>query len=187
MDHIARKALSKNTGVGCRALLQGVFPTQGPNPRLSCLLHWQMGSLPLVPPGKPQHPVPFCPVQSLSRTRLRWTGTPGVQGGRLILAASEICKKPRKQASVLRLPVKKGSPWNPKSPSCPKAGRKTMRDPKAEQSERKHRKHIIRFFIILQILKLHDTMHSHWFQRLYWNFYAGLVVTLFFNSIIKGL
>lgn len=36
-----------------------------------------------------------------------------------------------------------------------------MRDPKAEQSERKHRKHIIRFFIILQILKLHDTMHSH--------------------------
>ena len=27
----------KNTGVGCQALLQGIFPTQGPNPRLLCL------------------------------------------------------------------------------------------------------------------------------------------------------
>ena len=44
----------KNTGVGCHALLQGIFPTQGWNPRLLCLLHWQVGSLPLVPPGKSQ-------------------------------------------------------------------------------------------------------------------------------------
>ena len=43
----------KNTGVGCHALLQGIFPTQGLNPHLLCLLHWQVGSLPLVPPGKP--------------------------------------------------------------------------------------------------------------------------------------
>ena len=42
----------KNTGVGCHALLQGTFPTQGPNPRLLCLLHWQEGSLPLAPLGK---------------------------------------------------------------------------------------------------------------------------------------
>ena len=42
----------KNTGVDCRALLQGIFLTQGSNPCLSCLLHWQAGSLPLVPPGK---------------------------------------------------------------------------------------------------------------------------------------
>ena len=34
----------KNTGVGCHALLQGIFPTQGSNPRL---LHWQVDSLPL--------------------------------------------------------------------------------------------------------------------------------------------
>ena len=40
----------KNTGVGCHFLLQGIFPTQGSNPRLLCLLHWQAGSLPLVPP-----------------------------------------------------------------------------------------------------------------------------------------
>ena len=31
----------------------GVFPTQGLNLRLLCLLHWQAGSLPLAPPGKP--------------------------------------------------------------------------------------------------------------------------------------
>ena len=29
----------KNTGVGLRALLQGIFPTQGWNPCLLCLLH----------------------------------------------------------------------------------------------------------------------------------------------------
>ena len=43
----------KNTGVGCHALLQGIFPTQGSNPRLLCLLYWQAGSLPLVFLGSP--------------------------------------------------------------------------------------------------------------------------------------
>ena len=43
----------KNTGVGCHALLQGIFPTQGSNPCLLYLLYWQAGSLPLVLPGKP--------------------------------------------------------------------------------------------------------------------------------------
>ena len=32
--------------------LQGIFPTQGLNLRHLCLLHWQAGSLPLVPPWK---------------------------------------------------------------------------------------------------------------------------------------
>ena len=41
----------KNTGVACCALLQEIFPTQGLNPSLLCLLHCQAGSLPLVPPG----------------------------------------------------------------------------------------------------------------------------------------
>ena len=40
----------KNTGVGCHALLKGIFLTQSSN--LS-LLHWQAESLPLAPPGKP--------------------------------------------------------------------------------------------------------------------------------------
>ena len=35
---------ARNTGVGCCALLQGIFPTQGLNPRLLSLLHWQAGS-----------------------------------------------------------------------------------------------------------------------------------------------
>ena len=39
----------KNTGVGCRFLLQGIFPTQGRNPGL---LHWQADSLPLSHQGE---------------------------------------------------------------------------------------------------------------------------------------
>ena len=38
---------------GLHALLQGIFPTQGSNPRLLHLLCCQAGSLPLAPPGKP--------------------------------------------------------------------------------------------------------------------------------------
>ena len=39
-------------------LLQGIFPTQGSNPHLLHLLHWQVGSLPPEPPKKPynHHP-----------------------------------------------------------------------------------------------------------------------------------
>jgi len=44
----------KNIGMGCHALLQGIFHTQGLNPRLLRLLHWQVGSFPLMPPGKPE-------------------------------------------------------------------------------------------------------------------------------------
>ena len=43
----------ENTGVGCRFLLQGIFPTQGSNQCLLHLLHWQAGSLSLAPSGKP--------------------------------------------------------------------------------------------------------------------------------------
>jgi len=42
----------KNTGVGCHALLHGVFLTQGSNLCLLSLLQWQAASLPLAPPGK---------------------------------------------------------------------------------------------------------------------------------------
>ena len=41
----------KNTGVGCYFLLQGIFLIQGSNLHLLCLLHWQAGPSPLVPPG----------------------------------------------------------------------------------------------------------------------------------------
>ena len=43
----------KNAGVNCHALSQGFFQTQGSNLTLLCLLHWQVGSLPLATPGKP--------------------------------------------------------------------------------------------------------------------------------------
>ena len=43
----------KKTGVDCHALLQGIFPTQGSNPFLLCLLHWQVSSLPLAPLWSP--------------------------------------------------------------------------------------------------------------------------------------
>ena len=41
---------SKDTGVGCHSLFQGIFPTQRSIPHL---LHWQVGSLPLSHLGSP--------------------------------------------------------------------------------------------------------------------------------------
>ena len=43
----------KNTGVGCHVLLQGIFLTQGSNPRLLRLLYWQAGSYHEHHPGSP--------------------------------------------------------------------------------------------------------------------------------------
>ena len=45
--------LGKSTEVGCHFLLQGIFLTQGSNPCLLHLLHWQT-FFTTVPPGKPQ-------------------------------------------------------------------------------------------------------------------------------------
>ena len=61
----------KNTGVGCHFLLQGIFPTQGLNPHLLCLLHWQADSLPLSHPGSPfwdRHN--FCFLSHVSKLQL---------------------------------------------------------------------------------------------------------------------
>ena len=55
-DHQAPLSMglsTNNTGVGCYSLLQGIFLTQGLNPRLLCLLHWQAHSLSSGPPGNP--------------------------------------------------------------------------------------------------------------------------------------
>ena len=43
-------SLGKSTRVGCHALLQGIFPTQGLNPGLK---HWQADFLPLSHQGSP--------------------------------------------------------------------------------------------------------------------------------------
>ena len=66
----------KNTGVGCHALLQQIFPTQVLNPRLLCLLHWQAGSLPLgttpEKPNLPIHPTPsFLPLHYILNGRIK--------------------------------------------------------------------------------------------------------------------
>ena len=64
----------KYTGVGCHALLQGIFLTQGSHLCLFCLLHWQVDSLALVPPGKRQVLISFsshfCP-NPVKRTHSR--------------------------------------------------------------------------------------------------------------------
>ena len=72
---------SKNTGVGCHFLLQGVFLTQGLNLHL---LHWQAHSLPAEPPGNPLSvtghipkllifPVAYDSVSPLNSLALRFT------------------------------------------------------------------------------------------------------------------
>ena len=47
--------------------LQGIFPTQGSNLGLLCLLRWQAGSLPLAPPGKPTVFSYFNTINNLTR------------------------------------------------------------------------------------------------------------------------
>ena len=56
----------KNTGVGCHALLQGIFPSQGLNPSPLHLLHWQVASLLLSHLGNPSL-LPVC-CAALSRS-----------------------------------------------------------------------------------------------------------------------
>ena len=58
--------------MGCHALLQGHFPTQGSNSnsRLLHLLQWRVHSLLLAPPGKPPHPFPN-PLEILNIQRLK--------------------------------------------------------------------------------------------------------------------
>ena len=51
--HFSGVLLLENARVGCYFLLQWIFPTQGSNPHILHLLHWQADSLSLGPPGKP--------------------------------------------------------------------------------------------------------------------------------------
>ena len=52
---------SKNPGVGCHFLLQGIFLNQGSNLHFLCLLHWQADSSPLSHQGSPNS---LCTCQS---------------------------------------------------------------------------------------------------------------------------
>ena len=51
-----RDSPHKNTGGSSQAFFQGIFPIQGSNQHLLCLLHWHVGSLPLAPLGSHQIP-----------------------------------------------------------------------------------------------------------------------------------
>ena len=59
----------QDTGVDCHALLQGIFLTQRLNPRLFMSLHWQVGSLPLGPSGKPTCYYTLVQTNSLYNTK----------------------------------------------------------------------------------------------------------------------
>ena len=56
----------KSTGVGCRALLQGIFPTQESWTLISCISRFAGGFFTAKPLGKPT-----CPRQSLSSLSLQ--------------------------------------------------------------------------------------------------------------------
>ena len=56
----------KNTGMGCHALLQGIFPTQGLNP---CLLHCRKTLFTLEPPAKAIASLFVCVLSHFSRVQ----------------------------------------------------------------------------------------------------------------------
>ena len=62
---------SKRSGMGCHFLLQGIFPIQGLELFLLYLLHWQAGSLPLVPPGKPSFNLNYFVITNRATLRVR--------------------------------------------------------------------------------------------------------------------
>jgi len=61
----------KNTGVSCQFLLQGIFPTQGLNPHLLRLLHWQAEST-TEPPGKPNHNIDPWNTNQMKLNKEEW-------------------------------------------------------------------------------------------------------------------
>ena len=66
----------ENTGTGCRFLLQDIFPTQGLNPHLLCLLHWQANSFTTEPLGGPNNHLVcanlLCSNRRLIQVYFRW-------------------------------------------------------------------------------------------------------------------
>ena len=87
----------KNTGVGCHALLQGIFPTQGSNPGvphcrriLYCLNHQGSPRIPTreaqeFPPGKPQEYWSGQPIPSPGEL-----SDPGIKPGSPALQADSL-------------------------------------------------------------------------------------------------
>ena len=59
----------KNTGVGCHALLQRIFPTRGSNSCLPASPALQRDSLPTEPPGNSRQPINASVLISLKRSQ----------------------------------------------------------------------------------------------------------------------
>ena len=110
----------ENTGVDCHALLQGILPTQGWNPHLLHFLPWQVGSLPLAPPGKGQWvgqlngpPPPAC-LSKHSPTHTQHSSAPYCPSGRercrlvepvLTALPGRPSKKPLSWSSLAKRPI----------------------------------------------------------------------------------
>ena len=60
---VHRHFQSGRPGVGCHFLLQGMLSTQGSNPCLLDLLHWQVDSLPQCHLGRPSHSIWYVLVE----------------------------------------------------------------------------------------------------------------------------
>ena len=52
---VSMRFSGRNTRVGCHSHLRGICPTQGSSQHLLHFLHWQAGSLPVMPGGTPGH------------------------------------------------------------------------------------------------------------------------------------
>ena len=80
----------KNTGVGCHSHLQQIFPTQGSNPHLLCLLHCRQ----IEPLGKaamektqsqiPASPFTICMNLNIFFKKLHWSQCPDKSNKRKI-------------------------------------------------------------------------------------------------------
>ena len=90
----------KSTGVGCYALLQGIFPTQVSN---LCLLQCRQVLLPLNHPGSPCKLVQFSSVQSFSHARLFPTPSTPARQASLSITNSRCSPKPMSIESVLHI------------------------------------------------------------------------------------
>ena len=96
----------KNSGVGCHFLLQRIFLTQGTNTHHLGLLNWQVGSVPLAPPGKLRISKMGSKCHSMIKHQngtLRLQSYPIIQ----ILALSHYPSPPNSPSIAL----KDGSPW----------------------------------------------------------------------------
>ena len=82
----------KNTGVGCQLFLQGIFPTQGLNPRL---LQCQADSLSSEPPGKPHTYVSIIKKQDYYQTLLFLLGDGWPVKRKLSLSPNSLCSQGR--------------------------------------------------------------------------------------------